>query len=82
MLNDTFNSTISINLKLRIEHENVPYFQTLLEEDFSVTLELICLVSNIKKEVSIVLDSFLSSLRKYETKKTHNMLSLMLDVRF
>ncbi len=82
MLNDTFNSTISINLKLRIKHENAPYFQTLMEEDFSVTLELICLVSNIKKEVSIVLDSFLSLLIKYETKKTHNMLSLMLDVWF
>jgi hypothetical protein len=62
-------------LKLRIKHENAPYFQTLMEEDFSVTLELICLVSNIKKEVSIVLDSFLSLLRKHETKKTHNMLS-------
>jgi hypothetical protein len=47
-----------------------------------VTLELICLASNIRKEVSIVLDSFLSLLRKYEEKKAHNMLSLMLDARF
>jgi hypothetical protein len=32
-----------------------------------------------KVEVCGVLDSFLSFLRKYEEKKTHNMLSLMLD---
>jgi hypothetical protein len=36
----------------------------------------------IRKEVSIVLYSFLSLLRKYEKKKPHNMLSLMLDARF
>ncbi len=29
-----------------------------------------------------MLDSFLSLLRKYEEKKPHNMLSLMLDARF
>ncbi len=68
LLNDTFNSTISINLKLRTEYENVPSFQTLMEEDFSVALELICLASNIKKDVCIRLDFFLSFLKKYEKK--------------
>jgi hypothetical protein len=29
-----------------------------------------------------VLNSFLSFLRKYENKKAHNMISLMLDIRF
>ncbi len=29
-----------------------------------------------------MLNSFLSFLRKYENKKAHNMISLMLDIRF
>jgi hypothetical protein len=37
-----------------------------MEEDSSVTLELICLVSNIEKEVCGVLVSFLSSLKKFD----------------
>jgi hypothetical protein len=40
------------------------------------------LASNIKKEIIQVLDSFLSFFRKYEKRKAHNMLSLMLDPRF
>jgi hypothetical protein len=38
------------------------------------------LASNIKKKVVQVLDFFLS-LKKYEEKKVHNMLLLMLDSR-
>jgi hypothetical protein len=53
-----------------------------MEEDFGVTLELICLVSKIRKEVCRVLDIFLSFLKKFDEKKTHNMLALMLDPRF
>jgi hypothetical protein len=44
-------------------------------------LELISLASNIRKNVCIVLDYFFSFLKKYE-KKPHNMLSLILDLRF
>jgi hypothetical protein len=47
-----------------------------------VARELICLASNIKKEVCGVLDSFLSFLKKFDERKTHNMLALMLDSRF
>jgi hypothetical protein len=35
--------------------------------------------SNIKKEVCGVFDSFLSILKKYEERKAHDMLLLMLD---
>ncbi len=55
-------------MKLWIEHENAPSFQTLMEKDFNVIFGLICLVSNIRKEVSIVLDFIFSLLRKYEKK--------------
>jgi hypothetical protein len=51
-----------------------------MEEDMA--LQLICLVSNIRKEVCEVLDSFFSFLKKIEERITRNMLILMLDPRF
>jgi len=36
---------------------------------------------NIKREIINVLDFFLSFLKKYENKKVHNMISLMLNPR-
>jgi hypothetical protein len=71
-----------VNLKLGEESKNAPSFQTLMEKDFGVALELICLASNIRKEVCGVLDNFLSFLKKISERKTHNMLALMLDPRF
>jgi hypothetical protein len=38
--------------------------------------------SIIKKEIIKVIDFFLSFLTRYNEKKTHNMLALMLDPRF
>jgi hypothetical protein len=40
-----------------------------MEEDFGVALELICLASNIRKEVCGILDMFLSFLKKSDDKK-------------
>jgi hypothetical protein len=40
-----------------------------MEKDPDVALGLICLVSNIKKEVCGVLDSFFSFLKKFDGKK-------------
>jgi len=45
-------------------------------------LEFTTLAFNIKLKMFGVLDSFLSFLRTYEEKKTHNMLSLIVDQRF
>ncbi len=53
-----------------------------MDDDFVIILELCLFTSNIKKEVCGILDSFLSFLRKYEERKVHNVLSLMLDSRF
>jgi hypothetical protein len=44
-------------------------------------LELFLFASNIKKEVCVVFDFFLSFLRKYKKRKTHNMFLLLLDPR-
>jgi hypothetical protein len=54
-----------MSLNLKEELENVPSFQTLMEENSSVELELICFVSNIRKDVCEVLNSFLSFLKKF-----------------
>jgi hypothetical protein len=80
LLSDVLHFAISMSLKLIEDLENVPYFKTLMEEDSSVAHEL--MASNIKIEVCGVLDNFLSFLKKFDEKKTHNMLALMLDSRF
>jgi hypothetical protein len=53
-----------------------------MEEDGNVVNELSCLASNIKKKLFMFSNFFLSFSKKYEEKKVHNMLSLMLDPRF
>ncbi len=53
-----------------------------MEEDFDVAFELIYLALNIRKEVCGIFNSFLSFLKKFDERKTHNMLVLMLDPRF
>ncbi len=82
LLSDALHLTISMSLKLKEKPKNAPSFQTLMEEDSSVALELICLASNIRKEVCGVLNNFLSFLKKFCEWKTHNMLVLMLDPKF
>jgi hypothetical protein len=47
-----------------------------------VAIELICLAFNIRKKVCVIFNSFLSFLKKFDERKTHNMLALMLDPRF
>jgi myosin-crossreactive antigen len=53
-----------------------------MEDDSIIFDELFLLASNIRREGINVLDSFLSFLKKYENKKAHNMISLMLDPKF
>jgi hypothetical protein len=52
------------------------------DDDFGFKIELGTLAKNIKKEVTGVTDSFIFFLRRYNEKKTHNMLALMLNPRF
>jgi hypothetical protein len=49
-----------MSLKLKEEPKNARSFQTLMEEDYGVALELICLVLKIRKKVCGVIDSFIS----------------------
>jgi hypothetical protein len=52
-------------------------------DDYSIIVnEVALMASDIRREVCGVLDSFLSFLTKYENKKAHNMIFLMLEPRF
>jgi hypothetical protein len=71
-----------MSLKLKEENQIIPSFESLMEDDSIVFNELYLLAFNIRKEVINVLNTFLSFLKKYENKKAHNMISLMLDPKF
>jgi hypothetical protein len=53
-----------------------------MDDNSIVCDELFLLASNIKREVINVLDSFLSFLKVYDKRKAHNMIFLMLDLRY
>jgi len=53
-----------------------------MDDDSIVIDELFLLTSNIRREVISVLDSFHSFLKVYDKRKTHNMISLMLNHRY
>jgi hypothetical protein len=63
-----------MSLKLREEYQVFPSFESLMDDDSIVSVELFLLAFNITKEVINVLDSFLSFLRVYDKRKSHNMI--------
>jgi hypothetical protein len=71
-----------MNLKLKEENQVLPSFESLMDDDSIVSDELSLLISNIRREVINVLDFFLSFLKVYVKRKTHNMIYLMLDPRY
>jgi hypothetical protein len=60
-----------MNLKLKEENQVVVSFESLVDDDLIVIGELSLLASNIRREVINVLDSFLSFLRNYDSRKAH-----------
>ncbi len=52
-----------------------------MEEDV-VVVEFDLLASNIKRKVYNVLEAFISFLKKFDERKTHNMLALILNMRY
>ncbi len=53
-----------------------------MENDSILFYELFLIAFNIKMEAINVLNSFLSFWKKYEIKKVHNMIFLILDPKF
>jgi len=81
LLTDALDSTITTSFKLKEEVGIALALNQLMGDDFGIAFELYLLTSNIKKLCN-VFDSFLSFLRRYEKRKTHEMFLLMLDSQF
>jgi hypothetical protein len=78
LLSDALHATISMSIKLK---EEISHFVlgTLMKNDLRMDIDWLgTLIVNMKKVVCGVIDFFLSILTKYDERKTHNMLSLML----
>ncbi len=71
-----------MSLKLWGKNQVLSSFESLMDDDSIISDELFLLVFNIIKEVINVLDSFLSFLKVYDKRKLHNMISLMLNLRY
>jgi hypothetical protein len=68
-------------LKLKEKIEISPTIVNLIDDDSRVVFELSLLASNMEKEVLKLLESFIFFLKKYDTKRIHNMF-LMLGLKF
>jgi len=68
--------------KIKEEVTNQPSQVNLSDDDFSIILELSLFACNIKREVCGVLKIILFRKKIFEERKVHNMLSLMLNLRF
>jgi hypothetical protein len=71
-----------MNLKLREENQVLPLLESLMDDDSIVSDELFLLASNIRRVVINVFVFFLSFLKVYDRRKTHNIISLMLDLGY
>lgn len=71
-----------MSFKLKGKNNNPLVLDTLDEDDLDVGIELKSLIVNMKREMCGVIDFFLSFLTKYNEKRTHNMLFLMLDSKY
>ncbi len=77
LLFNTLNFAITMSSKAKEEVNAKPSFESLMDDDSGIFVELASLASNIRLEVFGVLDSFLLSIKSYDEKKTHNMLALI-----
>jgi hypothetical protein len=71
-----------MSLKLREENQVLLSFESLMDDDSVVNAELSLLASNTRKEVMNVLEFFLSFLKVYDKRKSHNVISFILDPRY
>jgi len=81
-LSDALFITITMTCKFKEEDEMNLFVDGLMEKDVIIGVEVDLLTSNIKNEVFGFLDVFLSFLKKFCERKTHNMLALMLNLEY
>jgi hypothetical protein len=71
-----------MSLKLKEEMNHLLLSNALIDDDdYNLIFELEIFVKKIKKKVIGVIDSFLSFMARYDERRTHSMLTLMLDPR-
>ncbi len=81
LLNDALNIAISMSLKLKEEMNHLPLLDAWIDDDdFDLNIVLETFTKNIEKVIKII-GSFLSLLTRYNERRAHNMLALMLDPR-
>jgi len=81
LLNDALHYAIFHEFETEGRKQNISSFESLMENDSIIFNELSLMASNMKRKVINVLDSFFSFLKKYENRKTHNMISFTLDLK-
>jgi hypothetical protein len=69
---------LCLKLKEEITNPSAPF--SLIDDDYGIALNCLCLLPTL--EGKFVVFWILFYFLKYEDKKTHNMLSLMLDPKF
>ncbi len=70
LLSNALQSTNIMHLKFKEKIINPSTLVSLIDDDFGRAFELSLFTSNIKREVCVVLDSFLSYFKKFEKKKS------------
>ncbi len=80
-MNDVLNIATSMSLKLKEEMKHVPLLDAWNDDDDSnLNIGLETFAKNIKKVIKVI-DSFFCFLTRYNERRAHNMLALMLDPR-
>ncbi len=82
LLSNALIVTITLKLKLKEEFIISLNLEDLIDDDSIVAQELSLLASNIRRKICRILDGFLSFFKNCERNKAHNVLFLMLDLRF
>jgi hypothetical protein len=73
---------ISMNLKLKEGMNHLLVLDAFIDDDSNLDIELGTFARNVKKEVCGVIDFFLSFLKTHDVTRIHNILSLMLNLKF
>ncbi len=74
MLNDALNVTTSMGLKQKEAMNHLLLFDVLIDDDdYGLFFELGTFAKNIKKEVIVVINYFLSFLTRYDENRAHTM---------
>jgi hypothetical protein len=70
LLSNALQSTTIMHLKFKEKIINPSTLVSLIDDDFGIAFELSLFTSNIRREVCVVLDSFLSYFKNFEKRRS------------